>query len=169
MQLPGFVAAAERPREILAEFGQCVQPVGIHRARGLQSRDSGILGQLAVAAGDTLDDLHVVAGAQQIERGPAAMRLTDAGRDRGKHPGRGRAARPIPHDRGIRGGAAWLPAFLCQPDVVRGTLMELMPEESRGPIDIHALYTAQASTTPYVRAFVRFLTRIMEPLSLPAG
>jgi len=66
-------------------------------------------------------------------------------------------------------GAAWLPAFLCQPDVVRGTLMELMPEESRGPIDIHALYTAQASTTPKVRAFVRFLTRIMGPLSLPAG
>jgi len=47
--------------------------------------------------------------------------------------------------------------------------MELMPEESRGPIDIHALYTAQASTTPKVRAFVRFLTRIMGPLSLPAG
>ncbi|WP_270935404.1 LysR substrate-binding domain-containing protein [Falsiroseomonas oryzae] len=65
-------------------------------------------------------------------------------------------------------GAAWLPAFLCREDVALGRLLDLTPGAARGPLPIHALYTAQAATSPKVRAFVGFLVRITGALT-PAG
>jgi DNA-binding transcriptional LysR family regulator len=64
-------------------------------------------------------------------------------------------------------GAAWLPAFLCQAEVAQGRLLDLTPDAGRGPIAIHALYTAEGATSPKVRAFVQFLARIMEALEPP--
>ena len=60
-------------------------------------------------------------------------------------------------------GAAWLPVFLCRGAVERGALLDLTPGAAVGPIPIHALYTAQAGTSPKVRAFVAFLVGIMGP------
>jgi len=138
-------AAPPGGREILAKLGQRVEPARIHRARRLQPRDGGILGQLGIAARDIHHDLHVVAHAQQVERGVQRAIVDRDATDDHVAPARGRG----------RGR--------------RGALVELSPGESRGPIDIHALCTAQAGTSQKVRAFVRFLTRIMEKLALPGG
>jgi len=62
------------------------------------------------------------------------------------------------------GGAAWLPAFLCREAVTQGRLLDLMPDDARGPIDIHALYPAHLASSPKVRAFVGFLAGAMGPL-----
>lgn len=64
-------------------------------------------------------------------------------------------------------GAAWLPAFLCRDDVAARRLVDVTPDAPRGPIEIHALYSAQSAASPKVRAFVAFLARIMGPLSKP--
>jgi DNA-binding transcriptional LysR family regulator len=61
-------------------------------------------------------------------------------------------------------GAAWLPAFLCREAVAQGRLVDLMPEDARGPIDIHAMFPAHLATSPKVRAFLGFLAGAMGPL-----
>jgi DNA-binding transcriptional LysR family regulator len=61
-------------------------------------------------------------------------------------------------------GAAWLPAFLCREAVAQGRLVDLMPTDARGPIDVHALYPAHLAGSPKVRAFVGFLAGAMGPL-----
>lgn len=66
-------------------------------------------------------------------------------------------------------GAAWLPAFLARGDAASGRLLDLTPGAPVGPIPLHALYTAQAATSPKVRAFVGFLQRITAPLTRPQG
>jgi len=61
-------------------------------------------------------------------------------------------------------GAAWLPAFLCREAVAHGRLIDLMPDDPRGPIDLHALYPAHLAASPKVRAFIGFLAGAMGPL-----
>lgn len=61
-------------------------------------------------------------------------------------------------------GAAWLPAFLCRAAVARGEVLDLTPGAALGPIVLHALFSAESATSPKLRAFLTFLTGIMDVL-----
>jgi DNA-binding transcriptional LysR family regulator len=125
----------------------------------------------ALAGLDPAQAAALLEGSGLLEQAPLGRYRTVVAFEQGRAVRRIEALEPlVRHGLVTAGaGAAWLPAFLCRAEVAAGRLVELTPGLAVGPIPVHALYTAQAATSPKLRAFVGFLARVMDKLAPPAG